>query len=1240
VSEEQTEATRAPWWEATPPGKTIPLAFVKIDRVASTREWSELSPEQVNQRYARYTAGVESIARSMGAAQPLVWQGDGVMLFLTDGADGPAPLRGFQAARLLWERVTVDLGISARIAVHVAHVPWNPETGKLRHATIDRCGHLEHVAPEQAIAVSEDVWLALPNSDRMAFAPLGFTVRDGTPAWVFPGSAAERKQASDFREWGDLERWGRFREYARGSEIGVLRYVGLRLARKEPPALRIEDVFVPLAVQVRRGPRVPQRELRMKETEEKGGLEATEEAGWLRATPFGGGMPDELGPAESFASVFRDRRAIVVLGDPGSGKTTLLRWLAFVAAGGPQAVLGAFGIGERLLPVVVSVGALADVRRELGATCSVTDALARYFHGRHIGSEDDLRGFLERALGAGDCLVLLDGLDEVKSVEREEIRAWLETFASAYARNRFVVTSRHVGFTGFTLPDGIVTTIQPFTDEQVKRYTAAFTREYYRLETKWPDPPAEAREADQLLAAIRESPRLTALARNPFLLSALALVHRAEGRLPRHRVQFYAIVARALCETWGHARRIVAREPERALAFEEEAIPILGELARQMHEEYPDGVAPEDFVLNSLVEALANRRGVGATEAAGVAREFLRRTSEETQLLLERGPARWGFLHLTFQEFFAAAGLHAAEQFEGEADRHVYDPRWEEVLRLGVGYLALVQNRPIATRRFVEKIFKHREHGLRAPLNQLPRQQEAVAALLAAEAGDTIPAALQDEIAGKCARWLADIPNQISQRVAAEVGLTEFREPVVRHLVKLLRNSHRSTRARAASALGALRSEAAIPPLLKVLEELKEEDDDAPVGRRAAEALGMLRAESAVPRLVEALSSKSIFVRNAAVKALGAFPAELAVPALLDALKSNDEYVRGPAAQALGALGGDTAVPALVEALKDESDHVRQNAAKALGTLRAPAAVPALLGALEDDAPLVRLEVAEALAALRVDKAVPALVNQLKSPKLLIAMGSAEALGRLPADVVEPALLEALNEGPSFARVSAACVLWRLRPEAAVPTLLEALSDKEPRVRRMAADALGALRVKTAVPALLQAIKDKEPFVRAGIVGALGVLRAEGAVPALLEMLKDSHERVRTKAAEALAAIPAGGAVPALMRALKDEAKDVRWSAVRALGKLRASVAAPAILRALRNRDEGIATAAAEALGELGNEAAIGPLVRYAKRWTSEDYQRLIAVEALFRIAEANGPERSARRARCTPPARKRTRRA
>jgi hypothetical protein len=458
-----------PWWKATPKGKIIPLAFVKIDRVGSGDDWNEGVPtDVVYQLRARYTSAVDEIARIMDAAQPLNWQGDGTMMFLTDGRmscgqpDEPAPVRAFHAAKTLWERVRIDLNIKVRIGVHAAHVSWNPETGKLAHAAIDHCGHLEKAAPGSAVAVSEDVCLMLPARERRDFAPLGIMKRDGLPAYVFPAPAAARRDATAFIQSEDLKLWDAFRAYARGPEIRLLRYVGFPTTKKQPPCLDVGEVFVVPEVTTvpRRSPKPPEARLTGPAT--TWGREPPKSAAHKenasspphkelkadgRDCPFEQ-MEDSAqatmsAPLDRF---FRENRSLVLLGDPGSGKTTAIRWLASMAATGRFEMNRTLGVAERLLPLPVSVGRLAETLPTLGKFPAVLDALALYFHNRNIGGRDELRKFFAARLEAGECLVLLDGLDEVKAEQSAAIHAWLEGFAAVYYRNRFVATSRRVGY--------------------------------------------------------------------------------------------------------------------------------------------------------------------------------------------------------------------------------------------------------------------------------------------------------------------------------------------------------------------------------------------------------------------------------------------------------------------------------------------------------------------------------------------------------------------------------------------------------------------------------------------------------------------------------------------------------------------------------------------------------------------------------------------------------------------------
>lgn len=78
--------------------------------------------------------------------------------------------------------------------------------------------------------------------------------------------------------------------------------------------------------------------------------------------------------------------------------------------------------------------------------------------------------------------------------------------------------------------------------------------------------------------------------------------------------------------------------------------------------------------------------------------------------MVERGDGIYSFVHLTFQEYFAACDLEKRyitdlERLWGEIQPHLYDPRWREVILLLLGRLNEHDEPPSI---LVEKIL--REH--------------------------------------------------------------------------------------------------------------------------------------------------------------------------------------------------------------------------------------------------------------------------------------------------------------------------------------------------------------------------------------------------------------------------------------------------------------------------------------------------------------------------------------------------
>jgi predicted NACHT family NTPase len=52
------------------------------------------------------------------------------------------------------------------------------------------------------------------------------------------------------------------------------------------------------------------------------------------------------------------------------------------------------------------------------------------------------KGWVHSKLASGQALVLVDGLDEVPILQREEVRGWLQDLMEAYPKAHFIMTSR------------------------------------------------------------------------------------------------------------------------------------------------------------------------------------------------------------------------------------------------------------------------------------------------------------------------------------------------------------------------------------------------------------------------------------------------------------------------------------------------------------------------------------------------------------------------------------------------------------------------------------------------------------------------------------------------------------------------------------------------------------------------------------------------------------------------------
>ncbi|CCI30625.1 Similar to tr/Q8YVS1/Q8YVS1 (fragment) [Microcystis sp. T1-4] len=211
----------------------------------------------------------------------------------------------------------------------------------------------------------------------------------------------------------------------------------------------------------------------------------------------------------------------------------------------------------------------------------------------------------------------------------------------------------------------------------------------------------------------------------------------------------------------------------------------------------------------------------------------------------------------------------------------------------------------------------------------------------------------------------------------------------------------------------------------------------------AAYALGKIGSEAAIPGLLKALEDSNEDVRSNAAEALGKIGSETAIPGLLKALKDSDWDVCEEAAEALGKIGSETAIPGLLKALKDSYFSVRWKAAAALGKIGSETAIPGLLKALEDSDRFVRSDAAEALAKIGSETAIAELLKALEHSNSDVRVYAAEALGNIGSETVIPELLKALEDSDIYVRRNAAEALGNIGTETAMTELIKCLKNPD-----------------------------------------------------------------------------------------------------------------------------------------------------------------------------------------------------
>ncbi|GAB4160868.1 MAG: hypothetical protein Fur0046_39820 [Cyanobacteria bacterium J069] len=379
-------------------------------------------------------------------------------------------------------------------------------------------------------------------------------------------------------------------------------------------------------------------------------------------------------------------RSLAILAWGGYGKTTLLRHLTYCYCTRPRATRRRHHTPE-FIPVLLMLRTWRDAIAQPDPP-SLPDLITQHHIPKLPGGKNLTipAAWATRLLHSDRALIMFDGFDEVADDQRIAVSRWIAEQMQNYDRCTFILTSRPNAYSQDYAAERpqLALKVEPFDEDRrekfVKQWYLAQERNAVPIASRKDDDVEETadRRAADLLSQIERRQELADMAKNPLMLSMIAVFHRSRpnSQLPTRRTELY----REICGLQLGQRPMAKRID--LLLLVEQSQKILQTLALAMTMQEKTSLAEAELVAHIATQLEEMDEAVAPTR-------WLEQIVQVSELLVKRDED-YEFAHRSFQEYLTAVELVQQNQ-AGEAQvlEHFTAEFWQNTILL---YVSLLRN--------------------------------------------------------------------------------------------------------------------------------------------------------------------------------------------------------------------------------------------------------------------------------------------------------------------------------------------------------------------------------------------------------------------------------------------------------------------------------------------------------------------------------------------------------------------